>query len=160
MRGTIALSSLVMMALVGQARAADFRLFRIEGDQATVVDFDAVGVPANGLRTISFYGAWQKPVHAAPGDGLFLQMAYRYNCSKPSVRADSFVIYDRTFQTLAHEPGPSPWRPIQNESHLQQDFQRFCSANPRAGDIGERLPAADWRQAVVLARQKLRWTVP
>jgi hypothetical protein len=152
-----ALCGLGAAALASAASAADFHLFRVVGETASVVDFDAVSEPAPGFRRVPFEIAMEQPVRQPAGAALYSTIVYRYDCEKPSVRADTLIFYDADFHVLAQEPRPSPWRRIHDVDHLPEDFQRFCSNNPHMGDVGERLPAGDWKAALEMARARLGW---
>ena len=160
MRSPLVIAGMFLAACAEPAFAADFHLFRPDSDQAILVDFDAVRAPSVAERTVPFYGVWRRPVHGLTGYGLIEEMVYRYDCAKRTMRADTAIIYDPEFKIIAQIPTPSPWRSITNELHVAEDFRRFCSAEPRAGNIGERLAANTLQQATVLARKRLKWAAP
>jgi hypothetical protein len=156
--------AVITIMCAGHATAADFRLYQVFSNapdvSAVIVDFDAVSVPAKGYRIVTFYELWRTPVHGPTGDGAISEMVERFNCTDPSVRADTYVVYDRENRVIAKEPAPSVWRPIRDIKHLSEDFRQFCSADPRKGDVGPRLPGATWQQAALLTRHRLGWPTP
>ena len=156
-RTLIALTCLAAIGGVGRAAAGDFRVYRTFPDSVAIVDFDAIGAPAKGYRTVSAYEFWRTPVHGPSGEGVVSKIAYLFDCDYPSVRIDDYLVWDRNYRVIARQPGPSPWRPIKDIKRLPEDFHRFCSPDPRAGFTGAHLHADGWQQAVAAARKMFGW---